>query len=135
MEKNNLEQRYANKYRVKLGEGTTDTYEKIQSAFSNDSVSHAQVFQWHKDFVNGREMVKDELRSACPVSARTGTNVNHVRAFICQNRHLAIWMTANELNINEYTVHQIVTQDVNCKKCAKMVPKNVMTKKGIETKC
>lgn len=61
MEKNNLEQRYANKYRVKLGEGTTDTYEKIQSAFSNDSVSHAQVFQWHKDFVNGREMVKDEL--------------------------------------------------------------------------
>jgi hypothetical protein len=32
---------------VKLGEGATDTYEKIQKAFGNDSVSHAEVFQCH----------------------------------------------------------------------------------------
>jgi hypothetical protein len=61
MENNNLEQCYAIKFCVKLGEGGTDTYEKIQKAFGNDSLLRAQVIQWHKDFVNGQEMVEDEL--------------------------------------------------------------------------
>jgi hypothetical protein len=35
-------------------------------------------------------------------------------------------MFADELNINESTVHQIVTQDFNVRKmCAKMVPENL----------
>jgi hypothetical protein len=35
-------------------------------------------------------------------------------------------MIADELNINECTVHQIVTQDLNMRKvCAEMVPKNL----------
>jgi hypothetical protein len=32
------------KFCVKLGEGAPDTCEKIQKAFLNDSVSHAQLF-------------------------------------------------------------------------------------------
>jgi hypothetical protein len=61
MEKNNLEQRYAIKFCVKLGEGATNTYEKIQKVFGNDSGSCAQVLWWHKDFVNGEKAVEDEL--------------------------------------------------------------------------
>jgi hypothetical protein len=35
-------------------------------------------------------------------------------------------MVADELNINEFTVHQIATHDLNMRKlCAKTVPKNV----------
>jgi hypothetical protein len=60
MEKNNVERCYAIKLCVKLEDSATDTYEKIQKAFGNDSLSRAQVFRWHKDFVNGRETVKDE---------------------------------------------------------------------------
>jgi hypothetical protein len=56
MENNNLKQRYAITFCVDLEEGITDTYEKSQKAFGNDSLSRAQVFQWHKDFVNGQEM-------------------------------------------------------------------------------
>jgi hypothetical protein len=41
MDNNNLEQRYAIKFCVKLGKGATDTYEKIQKVLGNDSVSHA----------------------------------------------------------------------------------------------
>jgi hypothetical protein len=40
----------------------------------NDSVSRAQVFLWHKDFVSGRVTVVDKGRSRLPVSARS-TNV------------------------------------------------------------
>jgi hypothetical protein len=75
MENNNLWQRHAIKFCVKLRESATDTYEMIQKAFGNDSLSHAEVFRWHKDFVNGREMVKDELWSGSPTSVRTITDV------------------------------------------------------------
>jgi hypothetical protein len=60
MEKNNLKQRYAIKFCLKLGEGTTDTYKKIQKAFDNDSISLDDVFRCHEDFVNGQE-TGDEL--------------------------------------------------------------------------
>jgi hypothetical protein len=59
MEKNNLEQLYAIKFCVKLGEVAIDTYEKFQEMFGNDSLSCAQIFRWHKDFVNWRQMVED----------------------------------------------------------------------------
>jgi hypothetical protein len=94
--------------------------------FGNDSLSRAQVFRWHKDFVNGREMVEDEQRSGRPTSVRTNTNVDRVRAFIRQDRSLTIGKITDVININECTVHQIVTQDFFIKKvCAKMVPKNL----------
>jgi hypothetical protein len=74
METNNLEQSYAIKFYVQLQEGVTDTCAKIQKAFGNDSESRAQVFRWHKCFVNGRETVEDEPRSGHP-------------ARLCENKH------------------------------------------------
>jgi hypothetical protein len=41
MENNNLEQRYAIKFCVKMGEGATDTYEKIMC--SSISVGQSQI--------------------------------------------------------------------------------------------
>jgi transposase len=73
MDKDDLEQTYAIKFCVKLREGAIDTYEKIHKAFGNDSVSYAQVFRWHKDFVNRREVLEDEPRSGRPASVRTST--------------------------------------------------------------
>jgi transposase len=68
MENNNLEQIHAVKFCFKLGEGAKDTYDKIQKAFGNDSVSRAQVFRWNKGFANGRETLEDEPRSGRPAS-------------------------------------------------------------------
>jgi hypothetical protein len=74
--------------------------------------------------VNGRETVEDELRCGRLASMRTSTNVDRVGAFIRQDRRLTIRMIADELNINESTVHRTVTQDLNLRKvCADMVPK------------
>jgi hypothetical protein len=39
----NLEQRYAIKFCVKMREGTANTYEKVQKASGNDSLSHACI--------------------------------------------------------------------------------------------
>jgi hypothetical protein len=42
-----------NKILCQAGGWHHDTYEKIQKVFDNDSLLHGQVFQWHKDFING----------------------------------------------------------------------------------
>jgi hypothetical protein len=121
---NNFEQIYAIKFRVKLEEGVNDTYEEVQKAFGKDSPPRSQILRWHKDFVRGRETVDDEQRSGRPAAVKTNTNVDFVGAFISQDRHLTIRMIAHEFDINECTVHQIVTQNLNMRKmCAKMVPK------------
>jgi hypothetical protein len=72
----------------------------IEEAFGNDSVTRAQIFRWHKDFVNGREAVEDEPRSGRPASVRRSTNVDRVRAFIRQDQCLTIRMIADDLNVN-----------------------------------
>jgi hypothetical protein len=83
--KNEDKQHYAIKFCVKRGEGAADTYRKIQKVFSNDSVSCAEVFWWHRDFVNGQETMEDEPRFGCPASVRTSTNVGSMKAFIDQD--------------------------------------------------
>ena len=63
MDRQKFEQGCAIKFCVKLGESTTVTYEKLQRAYGEHSLSRAQVFRWHKSFLEGREQVEDEPRA------------------------------------------------------------------------
>ena len=60
MDRQKFEQSCAIKFCVKLGEPATVTYEKLQRAYGEYSLSRAQVFRWHKSFLEGREQVEDE---------------------------------------------------------------------------
>jgi len=50
MEKQNLEQRCAIKFCVKLNENATETYEKLKRACGEHALSRTQVFRSHKHF-------------------------------------------------------------------------------------
>ena len=63
--------RCAIKFCVKLGESATVTYEKLQRAYGEHSLSRAQVFRWHKSFLEGREQVEDEPRAGRPSTSKT----------------------------------------------------------------
>jgi hypothetical protein len=96
---NNFEERCAIKFCVKLREGATDTYEKIQKASGNDSVLLAEELRWYKDLVNGEKrwkMTRD--LNVPPASVGTSTNFDRVRAFIRQDRHLTDRIIADEHN-------------------------------------
>lgn len=126
MELRNIEQRYAIKFCAKVGDSAKETHDKLVKVFGDEALSRAQVFRWHKDFKNGRESVKDELRSGRPVEIRTDNNVQRVCARVHQDRRLTVRMLAEELNLNRETVRKILTEDLSMKKlCAKMVPKNL----------
>ena len=54
--------------------------------------------------------------------------VERVRSLVRSDRRLTLRMISSELNLNRFTIHQILTQDLDMRKvCAKMVPKNLMT--------
>ena len=112
MDRQKFEQSCAIKFFVKLGKSATVTYEKLQRAYGEHSLSRAQVFRWHKSFLEGREQVEDEPRAGKPSTSKTDDNMERVR------------MISSELNLNRFTVHQVLTQDLDMRKlCAKMVPR------------
>ena len=68
--------------------------------------------------------MEDELRAGRPSTSKTDDNVESVRS----DRRLTLRMISSDLNLNRFTAHQILTQDLNMRKvCAKMVPKNSTT--------
>lgn len=110
MEQRNLEQRCAIKFCVKLGESASVTYEKLKHAYGKHSLSRAQVFRWHKSFLEGREHVEDEHRSGRPSTSKTDENIERVNTLVRSDRRLTLRMLSEQLNLNRFTVHQILTE-------------------------
>ena len=80
-----------------------------------------------KSFLEGREQVEDEPRAGRLSTSKTDDNVEKVRSLVRSDRRLTLGMIS-ELNFNRFTVHKILTQDLEIRKvCAKMVPKNLTT--------
>ena len=72
MDRQKFEQRCAITFCVKLHESATVTYEKLQRAYGEHSLSRAQVFRWHKSFLEGREQVEDESLAGRPSTSKNG---------------------------------------------------------------
>ena len=89
------------------------TFEKLEQAYGEHCLSRAQVFRWHKSFLEGREHVEDEPRSGRPSTSKTEENVERVRALVRSDRRLTIRMMSDQLNLNSFTVHQILTEDLH----------------------
>jgi len=71
MGKQNLKQCCVIKFCVKLKENATETHKKLKQAYGEHAISRAQVFKWHKAFLEGRESVADEPRSGRPCTSKT----------------------------------------------------------------
>ena len=66
-----LEEQYARKFCFKLGKIATETYGMLQTAFEPSCLNQASVFEWHKRFKEGRELVRDEERCGRSKEANT----------------------------------------------------------------
>ena len=109
MDRQKFEQWCAIKFCVKLGESAAVTYEELQRAYGEHSLSRAQVFRWHKSFLEGRDQVEDEPRAGDLQPQKTDDNVERERSLVRSVRRLTLRMISNELNLNWFTVHQILT--------------------------
>jgi histone-lysine N-methyltransferase SETMAR len=62
----------------------------LRTAFSDDCLSQAVVYQWVKQFKEGRESLKDDPRPGRPSTARNEQKVAQVREKIQADRCLTI---------------------------------------------
>ena len=54
----NIEQRYATKFCVKLNKFATETFASLTQAYGDTTLSRTMGFKWHKAFKEGREIVE-----------------------------------------------------------------------------
>jgi len=61
------------------------TLEIIQQGFGDQSLSRAQVFQWHARFKTGRTSVDNDERTGRPTGCTTPETVALIQELICQD--------------------------------------------------
>ncbi|GFY03021.1 HTH_48 domain-containing protein [Trichonephila clavipes] len=72
-----------------------------------------------------RESIEDGPRSGRPSVSKNAENVV-IRDLVRSDRRLTVRMIGEELNLNQTTTHQILSNELKMRKiCAKMVPKNL----------
>ena len=72
--------------------------------------------------------MEDEPHVVRPLTSKMEDNVEGVRSLVRSDPLLTLKMISSELNLNRFTVHQILTRDLDMRKvCTKMVPKNLTT--------
>ena len=58
----NIGQRYATKFCVKLNKSATEKFASLTEAYGGPTLSRTMVFKWHKAFKEGRENVEGDPR-------------------------------------------------------------------------
>jgi len=66
--------------------------------------------------------VEDEPRAGRPSTSKTDDNVERVRSFVRSDRQLTLRIISSELNLNRFTVHQILTQDLDMDAAPRQCP-------------
>ncbi|GFU33098.1 uncharacterized protein TNCV_4156431 [Trichonephila clavipes] len=66
----NTDQRICIKFCFKLGKTGTETYEMMKTAFGEEAMSRARVFEWPQRFKEGRQSENSDPRSGRPSTSR-----------------------------------------------------------------
>jgi len=90
MDQQKFEERCAIKFCVKLGESATVTYEELQRAYGEHSLSRAKVFRWHRSILEGREQVEDEPCAGRPSASKTDDSVERVWSLVRSDHRLTL---------------------------------------------
>ena len=104
----NAEQRVNIKFLTKLGKSATETYNLLTEVYGDQCLSHTQVFEWFKKFMEGREDVGNDPKSGLPSTAKTQDNVEKV-ARIVRDRRLSIRAISELTRINKESVRFCTT--------------------------
>ena len=116
-----IEQRINTKFCVKLGKTATETLKMLRDVYGDSFMSKTRVFEWHKQFVEGRE---DDPKSGRPCTSTTDTNIENVQQLVCSDCHLTIHIIANEVGMDKEMISTILVDTLGMRKvCAKMVPR------------
>ncbi|KAJ8933701.1 hypothetical protein NQ318_012255 [Aromia moschata] len=70
-----MKQRVNLKFLVKLGKTFTEAYAMLKEVYGKEFLSRTQVFEWFKQFKEGRETTEDDPRPGRPSKSETDENI------------------------------------------------------------
>ena len=114
-----IEQRINLKFLVRLGKTPTEALKLLQEVYGNDTMSRTRLFEWHRRFKEGREVVEDDHRSGRPSTSRTDENVERMRQNVQSDCRVTVRMIADEVGMNSERVWRIIAEDL-CKNGTKV---------------
>ena len=90
----------------------------LQKCFGKSTLSRTQLFDWHKAFSEGREVVENlphASRSSTPVN---DDDIEQVKKIVLQNRRVGVREIAEALNISYRSTQHIVVHVLGMKRVA-----------------
>jgi len=125
-----MEQRSCIKFCIKNAINGTQTFEMLQEAFGNETLSMATAFDWHRLFKEGCELVEDDYRSVQP-STLNDKNVQKIKDVVLGNRHLTIRELSEHSGISQGSVKSILSNVFGLKRVStKLIPKTLLISKN-----
>jgi len=96
----------------------------IQQAFGDQSLSRAQVFQWHARFKSGRTSVEDDKHTWRTTSCKTPVTLTRIQELIRQDRRRTIHDIGEEEGFGYGTCQRVLTEELGMHRvAANFVPK------------
>ncbi|GFV36503.1 protein GVQW3 [Trichonephila clavipes] len=117
-------QRICIKFCFKLRKTGTETYEMMKTAFGDEAMSRAWVFEWFRRLKESRQSVNSDPRSGRPSTSRNEDKIAQVKAVVRSDRRLTVREIAQECHISVRSCDGILRKDLNMRRVpAKFVPR------------
>jgi len=112
------EQRVCVKFCLKLGKTFTETFQMLQQAYGEDSLSRTQCYEWYQRFKSGRTSIEGDPKSGRPSSSTGDDRIEKVRSVIHENRRLTIREVSEVVGICKSSCHTILTEKLKMHRVA-----------------
>lgn len=118
------EQYGAIKTYAKAGKTATEAYNLLKVAYGDKALSRTRVFDWFKQFKDGREDAESRAGKGTPRRVRIDKNVEMVKNLINDDRRKSIEDVVSESGLSRGTIERIIHDDLHLsKKAARWVPR------------
>ena len=114
------------KFCVSNGITATESLKMLQKCFGESTLSRTQVFEWHKAFREGREVVENFPHASCPSTSINVDDIEKVKKIVPENRRVGIREVAEAVNISHGSTQHIVVHVFGMKRVAvRLVPNDL----------
>ena len=94
-----VQQKAAIKFCLRNEISVAEKFRMLQKALGDFTMSQKNVYNWYKDFKEGREHVDDLERPGRPSTSTDEQHVNQIKELVHENRRLTIRDLADTIEI------------------------------------
>ncbi|XP_053990042.1 protein GVQW3-like [Hylaeus volcanicus] len=121
-----MEQRVCLKLYVSNGITATQSLKMLQKCYGESTLSRTQVFEWHKAFSEGREVLENLPHASRSSTSVNDDNIEKVKEIVLGNHRVGIREIAEAFNISYASTQLIVVNVLGTKRdAARLVPKDL----------